>query len=90
MLHDEFFLARLQKYNRIQVPVLIRWKHKLEPSEIFGVYVHCPEKFGSESFYGKLTKDYRFTVPKIVVEELQLEHGDTLKVTLYAQRKQTE
>ena len=87
---DEEFLARVQRYGRVQVPVLIRWKHKLEPGEVLSVYVKCSKKFGSESFYAKMSKDYRFTIPKIVVQELEIEHGDVLEVTLHAQTKQKE
>ena len=90
LLRDEEFVARLQKNNRVQVPVLVRWKHKLEPGEVLDVYVRCPETAGSARFYAKMSKDYRITIPKIVVQELQLEPGDVLKVTLYAQREQKE
>ena len=33
------FLARLQKYNRIQIPVEVRWRYKLEHGELLKVSV---------------------------------------------------
>ena len=90
LLYDVQFLARLQRNNRVQVPVLIMWKHRLEPGEIFNEYMSCTEKLESEKFYAKLSKDHRFTIPKIVVQELRIEPGDTLTITLYAQTRQKQ
>ena len=87
---DEEFLARVERYGRVQVPVLIRWKHKLEAGEVLSVYVRLTKRFGSESFYARLSKDGRFTIPRVVVEELGIEPRDMINVTLYAQTKQEQ
>ena len=88
MLRDEEFLARLQRGNRVQVPVLIRWKHRLDAGEVLRVRVW--RGHSGEYFYARLGKDGRFTVPKIVVEELELESGDVLECTLCAETAEEE
>lgn len=90
LLHDEEFLARLQKNNRVQVPVLVRWKHKLEPGEVLDVYVRCPETAGSARFYANMSKDYRITIPKIVVQDVELGPGAIMQVILHAEAKQND
>lgn len=80
--HREEFLARLQKGNRIQIPVLIRWKHKLESNEFLKVDACNTETVISRSFYVKLSSDGRFVIPKIVVEELEVKPKDLLEITL--------
>jgi len=90
LLCDEEFLARVQRYGRVQVPVLIRWRHKLEAGEVLGVYIYFTRKVGSEGFYARMNRDGRFTIPKVVVEELGIEPRDMIKVTLYAQTKQKQ
>lgn len=37
----EQFLARVGVGNRIQVPVLVRWRNRLQPDEILSVHVFC-------------------------------------------------
>jgi bifunctional DNA-binding transcriptional regulator/antitoxin component of YhaV-PrlF toxin-antitoxin module len=87
---DEEFLARVQRYGRVQVPVLIRWKHRLEAGEVLSVYIYFTRKVGREGFYVRMSGDGRSTIPKVVVEELGIEHGDMIKVNLYPQTKQQE
>ena len=77
---EESFIAKLQKNNRVQVPMLIRWKNKLTPGEILHVRV---ENSSIEYFYARLSRDGRLTIPRIIVKELEIEPGDVLKVTLY-------
>lgn len=84
LTRDEEFVARLQRNSRVQVPVLIRWKNKLEPGEVLDICVYDPETGEEERFYARLSLDGRFTVPRVVVEELELKPGDTLEITLYA------
>jgi len=84
---DEEFLARVQRYGRVQVPVLIRWKHKLEAGEVLSVHIYFTQKSGHEGFYARMSGDGRFTIPKVVVEELGIEHEDMIKVNLYPQTK---
>lgn len=90
MLRDEKFLARLQRGNRVQVPVLIRWKHRLDAGEVLRVRVWSIEVDSGEYFYARLGKDGRFTVPKIVVEQFELEPGTVLECTLYSETAEEE
>jgi len=87
---DAEFLARVQRYGRVQVPVLIRWKHKLEAGEVLSVHIYLTQKSGRVGFYVRMSGDGRFTIPKVVVEELGMEHGDMIKVNLYPQTKQKQ
>ena len=87
---DEEFLARVQRNSRVHVPVLIRWKHKLEAGEVLRVYTYFTQKSGNEGFYERMNRDDRCTIPKVVVEELGIEPRDMIKVTLYAQTKQKQ
>jgi bifunctional DNA-binding transcriptional regulator/antitoxin component of YhaV-PrlF toxin-antitoxin module len=83
----ERFPAKLQRRGRVQVPVMIRWRYRLEDGEVLRVGVRSPVSFDSEVFYGRLLKDGRITVPKLVVDLLEIEHGDIVNVTLYAQKE---
>jgi bifunctional DNA-binding transcriptional regulator/antitoxin component of YhaV-PrlF toxin-antitoxin module len=79
------FKAVLQKGNRIQVPRLIRWQFKMEPTQILKVTVEDID--GREtSFYAKMNKDGRLTIPKLdlkVMEHEEEDHEDyILKVLL--------
>lgn len=53
---EERFPARVQRYNRVQIPVLVRWRHKLEPGEVLYVRVYNPESYGDEGFYARFSK----------------------------------
>lgn len=76
----EEFLARVGVLNRIKIPVLVRWRNKLEPGEILVVTVRA--RF-AHKFYARYRKDFRITVPKLIAEDLELEPGDVVKVTLH-------
>lgn len=78
---EEKFLAKLQKGNRVQIPVLVRWRHKLKPREVFKVQV-AKSIIIPATFYGRLTRDGRLTIPKTVIQEIKAEPGDILKITL--------
>jgi len=90
LLCDEEFLATVQRYGQVQVPVLIRWKHMLEAGEALGVYIYFTRKAGSEGFYARMNRDAKFTIPKVVVEELGIEPGDMIKVTLCSETTQNQ
>jgi len=90
MLPEEEFPAKLQKGNRIQVPVLLRWKYRLDPGDVLRVRLWSRRTLSGESFYARLGKDGRFTVPKIVVEELEAKPGTMLKCTLYFETAEEE
>jgi len=61
------FKAVIQRNRRIQIPVLIRWRFKLEPGEIFKVDLRVG--YPHEEFYARMSKDGRLTVPKVIAEE---------------------
>jgi len=83
LTRQEEFTGVLQKHNRVQVPVLIRWKHRLEPGEILHINVYNVREFGSEKFYVRLSRDGRFTIPSKVAKRINAEPGAVLKITLY-------
>jgi bifunctional DNA-binding transcriptional regulator/antitoxin component of YhaV-PrlF toxin-antitoxin module len=80
------FKAVIQRNRRIQIPVLIRWRFKLEPSEIFKVDLRIG--YHNEEFYARMSKDGRLTVPKIIAQEFLEDseekslNGYTAEVTL--------
>jgi len=77
------FLARLQKLNRIQIPVEVRWRYKLEPGELLKVEVHPVGGLDSEGFVARLLADGRITIPWEVAWHLKLDKpGYMLKVWL--------
>ena len=81
------FKAVVQKNRRIHIPVLVRWRFKLEPGEIFKVHLKLDHH--SEEFYGRMGTDGRLTVPKVTAKEFLLSEGEesleghTVEVTLY-------
>ncbi len=77
----------LTKTNLIQVPKLVRWQFKLEPSEILKITVAIKDRLGvKESFLGKMHKDGRITIPQLTLALLkQYEpnlEGLVLEITL--------
>jgi len=65
------FKAALQKGNRVQLPKLVRWRFKLETSQILRVSVTAVNMFsGWETFYAKMDKSGRITIPKLALREL--------------------
>ena len=87
------FKAVVQKNRRIHIPVVIRWRFKLEPGEIFKVHLKLGHRY--EDFYGRMGADGRLTVPKVTAKEfLESEeeslNGYTAEVTLYPVRGEEE
>ena len=82
---EEVFLARVGVLNRIKIPVLVRWRNRLEPGEILIVTVQAG--YHSREFYARYRKDFRITVPKLVAEDLELKPGDVVEVTLHPEEK---
>jgi len=66
----------------------------LEPGEIFRVELKVG--YGREKFYGRMSKDGRLTVPKVIAKELLKEseeetlEGYTAGVALYVIRREKE
>ncbi|MGC9346009.1 MAG: AbrB/MazE/SpoVT family DNA-binding domain-containing protein [Candidatus Bathyarchaeales archaeon] len=80
------FHALLQRENRVQIPVEVRWKYKLEPSEILRVKFlpldrNLPFASAGE-FHARLHKNGRITIPWELVARLNLKPGILLAVTL--------
>jgi len=66
------FKTILQKGNRVQLPKFVRWRFKLETSQILKVTVTAVNVFGSwETFYGKMDKSGRMTIPKLALKQIQ-------------------
>ena len=77
----------LQRQNRLQVPKLVRWQHKLEPSEILKVTVGIEGVVGiTESFLAKLQKSGRVVIPELAIASLKRKEpnleGCVMEVTL--------
>jgi len=68
-------LAKLQRLNRIQIPVEVRWRYKLEPGELLKVLVQPVDEFSvsAEEFIARLLRDGRITIPWEVVWALGLD-----------------
>ena len=66
------FKTVLQKGNRVQLPKLVRWKYKLEPDQVLKVTVTAANIFGGwETFYARMDKSGRITIPKLTLKLLQ-------------------
>ncbi len=68
------FKTKLQRHNRLTVPKLLRWRYKIEPTQLLKVTVKplSPQSFGEEEeFLAKMAADGRLTVPKLVMEILR-------------------
>jgi hypothetical protein len=66
------FKARLQRGNRVQVLRPIRWRFQLETSQVLKVTVHPLDlHLGWATFYGKIDKSGRITIPKLTLSLLQ-------------------
>ena len=80
------FLARLQKYNRIQIPVEVRWRYKLEHGELLKVSVQpigILSVVRGEEFIARLMRGGRITIPWEVAWHLKLDKpGYMLRVWL--------
>ncbi len=77
------FLARLQVENRIQIPVEVRWRYKLEPGQILRLEIYPMNGFNSEEFFARLQLGGRINVPWEAVWALELKHGEMLRVWLF-------
>ena len=65
------FKTLLQKGNRLQIPKLVRWKYKLESSQVLRVSVAAAGKLGSwETFHGRMDKSGRITISSLIQKQL--------------------
>jgi hypothetical protein len=81
------FRSTLQKGERVQIPTVIRWEFKLEPSQVIKVGFTIPNKFkGWQFFYAKMEKAGRLSIPKEILSIWQDERtslpGCIVEVTL--------
>ena len=86
-IEDTWFHATLRSWNRVQVPVLVRWKFRLEPGEVLRLKV-SPVGVGFRSvvFFARLQKGGRVTVPLLEAEILGVKPGSILRVGLLADK----
>ncbi len=82
------FLAKLQKQNRIQIPVEVRQRFKLEPKQFLKVKISPVGSYGNQTFYVKLKPDGRITVPWEIIWALEIKPGTMLKVVLSAEEQE--
>lgn len=81
------FKTMLQKGNRVQVPKLIRWQFKMDSAQVLKVSVTAVNvSISWQTFYAKMGKDGRITVPKLQRELLRDKEqslaGYVMEVTL--------
>jgi len=86
LTEDASFDALLQRENRIQIPVEVRWRYRLEPGEILHVEIVSPGRYLplKGRFYARLQKSGRVTVPWEKVVKHELKSGILVSVTLLA------
>ena len=71
------FRTRLQRGNRVQVPKLVRWRFKMEPNQVLKIGVNAVNLFsGWQFFYGRMGKDGRILIPKLVLAMLRSREAD--------------
>jgi hypothetical protein len=76
------FKTMLQKGNRVQVPRVVRWQFKLDTEQVLKVTVTSVNVWsGWQTFYAKMNKSGRITVPKLQRELLR---GKEQELTGYA------
>ena len=78
------FKAAIGKGNRIQIPTLIRWEFKLEPTQPLTVHVRLFGRGIDETFYTKMNKDGRITIPKINAELIKTQLPKEATLNQYA------
>jgi len=62
------FTTMLQSKNTVQVPKAVRWRFKMEDDQLLKVGVNFLGLHkGWQFFYGKMRKDGRIAVPKLVL-----------------------
>jgi hypothetical protein len=66
------FKTMLQKGNRVQVPKVVRWQFKMDTEQVLKVTVNAVNVWsGWETFYARMGRDGRITLPKLSRELLQ-------------------
>ncbi|MGD0450546.1 MAG: hypothetical protein ABSA79_05755 [Candidatus Bathyarchaeia archaeon] len=70
LTHRVTFKVQLQKQSRFQIPKIVRWEYKLEPTQTMKITLRIFNLGFSESFLGKMLPAGRVTVPRIVIVQL--------------------
>ena len=71
------FKTMLQKGNRVQVPIVVRWQFKIDTEQVLKVTVHAINVFsGWEVFYARMGRDGRINIPKLQRELLRGKEQD--------------
>ena len=70
------FKAVLGRGNRFQLPKLVRWKFKLETSQILKVTVFPAKSYTGECFYAQIDKSGRITIPALTKKLLESTNRD--------------
>jgi hypothetical protein len=78
------FKAVRGKGNRIQIPTIIRWEFKLESTQLLTMTVQLFGRGVHETFYAKMNKDGRITIPKINAELIKTHLHKEEKLADYA------
>ena len=66
------FKTVLQRGNRLQVPRLVRWRFKMDSEQVLKVSVAAVDLWtGWHSFYARMGRDGRITIPKLTRELLR-------------------
>ena len=79
------FKTKLQRHNRLTVPKLLRWRYKIEPTQLLKVTLKplSPESYSEEEFLAKMAADGRLTVPKLTMEILQKQEEKDLTGSIF-------
>ena len=64
------FKVQLQNQNRFQIPKVVRWQYKLEPSQPMRVSLRVFNAGVQESFLAKMLPDGRVTIPRLIIVEI--------------------
>jgi hypothetical protein len=81
------YKTAMQKRDRLQVPKVVRWKYKLESTEVLKVTITIVGVLGvRESFLATTHKDGRLAIPKLTMALLKRNQpsleGCAMEVTL--------
>ena len=76
------FTVQLQNQCRIQVPRLVRWQYKLEPSQVLKARVMLESLGPSQDFLTRMRADGRITIPRRVAVLLKLDSPQRQKCFL--------
>jgi len=74
------FKAGIGRGNRIQIPTLIRWEFKLESTQILRAHLGFFARGIDQTFYVKMNKDGRITVPKLNAALIINQLGDEVSI----------